>query len=130
MDLSRHDYPFYLYRDDRRALQWLETNASRDDIVLSSYAIGHYVPGLTGTRPFLSNAVMTMDSDRKAAMVQAFFDSNTSDEQRQALLIRYGIRYLFYGPAERALGSFNPDESELFERVFTSTHTWVYEVLV
>jgi len=128
VDLRRHNYPFYLYRDDVRAIRWLEENASPDEVVLSSITIGHYIPGLAGNRPFLSNSVMTMDSHRKEEEVRAFFDPTTSDAEREKLLRRYGIRYLFYGPAECALGSFDPDESGLFKLVFSSAQTRVYEV--
>jgi hypothetical protein len=61
LDLGRHDYPYYLGRDDVAALDWLDENVTPDDVVLSSFTIGHYLPGMTGARAFLSNAVMTMD---------------------------------------------------------------------
>ena len=128
VDLGRHDYPFYLYGDDIEAMHWLEENTSPDDVVLSSFTIGQYIPGLTGNRAFLSNSVMTLDSSRKEAMVRAFFDLATSDREREALLRQYNIHYLFYGPAERALGAFRPGESELFSLVFSSANTNVYVV--
>jgi len=128
MDLGRHSYPFYLYQGDVEAMRWLEENTDPDDVVLSSFIIGHYIPGLAGNRPFLANSVMTMDSHRKEKMVRAFFAATTSDVERQDLLRQYNIRYLFYGPAERVLGGFNPAECGLFRQVYSNTHTQVFEV--
>jgi hypothetical protein len=128
MDLGRHDYPYYLYQDDLAAMRWLGENAEPDDVVLSSYTIGHYIPGLTGCRPFLANAVMTMDSHRKEQIVTAFFDPATPEAEREALLRQYGVRYLFYGPAERALGGYDPASSPLFQEVFASGRVRVYGV--
>jgi len=128
MVLGRHDYPFYLHRDDVEAMRWLEENTDPDDVVLSSYTIGHYIPGLAGNRPFLANAVMTMDSHYKEEMVESFFNPTTSDAEREALLRQYGIRYLFYGPAERAVGEYDPASSFLFEEVFSSGRVLVYAV--
>lgn len=128
IDLNRHDYPFYLYRDDVAALRWLEEHTDPSDVVLSSFTIGHYVPGLAGNKAFLSNAVMTMDSHRKEAMVGDFFDPATSDDERRALIHKYGIRYIFYGEAERAVGGYDPGESSLFTEVFTSPRVKIYAV--
>ncbi|MGD2144474.1 MAG: hypothetical protein PVF54_08360 [Anaerolineae bacterium] len=124
--LRRYDYPYYLHQDDLAALRWLEENTNPDDVVLSSFTIGHYIPGLAGNRPFLSNAVMTMDSHDKEKMMEAFFDRDTSDAERDVLLRRYGIRYLFHGLAERALGAFEPAQSGLFEKVYARPQTQVY----
>jgi hypothetical protein len=52
-DLSRHNYPYYLYRDDIAAMDWLETNATEDSVVLSSQIIGEYIPALTVPMLFL-----------------------------------------------------------------------------
>lgn len=128
MDLGRHDYPYYLYQDDVEAMRWLEENTDPEDVVLSSYTIGHYIPGLSGNRPFLSNAVMTMASHRKEQMVMAFFDSTTPESMREELLLQHGIRYLFYGPAEQALGGYDPASSSLFMGVFSSEKVQVYRV--
>lgn len=126
--LARHDYPYYLNQDDLEAIRWLEENSDPNSVVLSSFTIGHYIPGLAGNRPFLSNSVMTMDSHNKEQMVKAFFDSETLDAERELLLHRYGIRYLFYGPAERALGRYEPQTTVWLEPVFTSGRVVVYQV--
>lgn len=126
VDLHRHEYPFYLHRDEVAAMRWLDDHASPDKVVLSSFVVGHFIPGLTGDRAFLGNAVMTLDFDRKREMVKAFFDSMTPDSERQALIREYGIRYVFYGPAERALGRYDPNESPLFVEVFLSPQVRLY----
>ena len=128
VDLHRHDYPYYLYQDDRAALRWLETNADPQDVVLSSFTIGHYIPGLAGNRAFLANAVMTMDFDRKSELVKIFFDSPTVESWRQTFVQKNRIRYVFFGPAEREVGKFQLAESVLFKRVFSSPRTEIYEV--
>jgi uncharacterized membrane protein len=126
--LNQHDYPYYLYRDDVAAMRWLDEHTNPDDVVLSSFTIGHYIPGLAGNKAFLSNAVMTMDFNRKREMVNDFFDSTTSDDERQALSHEYGIRYVLYGEAERAVGGHDPEEPLPFAEVFTSSRVKIYAV--
>jgi hypothetical protein len=126
VDLARHDYPFYLYKDDLRAMEWLEANAQSDDVVLSSLTIGQYIPALTGAHAFLAHWAQTLDFYGKSQMVDEFFDPNTDDLQRRQMLEQYSVDYVFYGPAERDLGHFDPGTSAWLVEVFDSSSTEVY----
>jgi len=128
LDLSRHEYPFYLYRDEVLALRWLEEQTPPDEVVLSAFVVGHFIPGLAGDRAFLGSAVMTLDFDRKREIVGAFFDPATSDDERLALMRQYSIDYVFYGPTEQAMGGYDPGESVLFTEVFSSPRVRLYAI--
>ncbi|NJN95487.1 MAG: hypothetical protein HC875_15940 [Anaerolineales bacterium] len=128
VDLGRYEYPYYLRRDDVAAMRWLEANASRDEVVLSAFTTGHYLPGMTGMRPFLSNAVMTIDFNHKESLVKRFFAVETIDAERCDFLTDYKINYLLYGDAEQAEGPYDPAGSNLFQRVFAGEQTEVYKV--
>jgi len=128
LDMKRHGYPFYLHADDRAALGWLEENAHPEDVVLSAFETGHYIPGLSGTRPFLANAVMTLSFNQKLALVQRFYGGDMTPEEQQSFLHGYGIDFLLWGPAERVLGPFNPDESEFLIQTFTTDEVSIYRV--
>jgi hypothetical protein len=128
VDFTRHDYPYYLNRDDIAALGWLEQHSEPTDIVLSSLTIGQFVPSVSGNRTFLGHWAQTVDFYRKRQMVAAFFSEGQADTQRAGVLDRYGFRYVFYGEPERELGRFDPAGSPLFTKVFTTPHTQVYRV--
>jgi hypothetical protein len=128
VDLHRHEYPFYLHSDEITAMRWLEEYTAPDEVVLSGFVVGHFIPGLTGDRAFLGNGVMTLDFNHKREMVKAFFDPETTDSERRALIREYGICYVFYGPAERALGRYDPGASSLFVEVFSSPRVRLYAV--
>jgi uncharacterized membrane protein len=129
VDLNRHTYPYYLYASETAAFQWLETNAHPDDVILSSFEVGHFLPGFTGSRAFLSNAVMTMDFFHKYDLVRAFYGGEMTDDERSQFLQNYRVRYIFHGPNERRLGEFDPETSHLFRKVFEKGETRVYETL-
>ncbi len=61
-------------------------------------------------------------------MVASFFSSRESDADRVRVLQRFGVRYVFYGDEEKALGSYNPDLSPFLTRVFFSPHASIYQV--
>jgi hypothetical protein len=128
VDLSRHNYPFYLYRDEVTALAWLENNAKPDDGVLSSITVGQYVPAITGLHAFLAHWAQTVDYYNKEVMVKAFFANDTTDQQREAILRQYSVDYIFYGPAERSLGSYNPETASFLQIVYTSSRVKIYQI--
>lgn len=128
VELSRHDYPFYLHRDEVAAMEWLEQETPPDEVVLSSFVVGHFLPGLTGDRVFLGNAVMTLDFNRKRDLVAAFFGDGMDDAERMALLRQYDVRYVFYGPVERALGSFDPEQAPFLEPAYRAGEVSIYSV--
>ena len=127
VDLGREEAPFFLEGGQRASLAWLDAHAESDAVVLSAFTTGHFVPGLTGLRPVLSNAVMTLDFTSKRDAVEAFFGA-ASEAERRMLLARYAVDYVIHGPAERALGAFDPDTSPDLRRIFSSGDTRVYRV--
>lgn len=126
LDLSRHDYPFYLYRDEVAALRWLEANAAGEDVVLSALAVGQYVPAETGAHAFLAHWAQTVDYYGKEAAVARFFDVATSDLERLQTVADFGVDYILQGPAEQALGAFRLDDNPYFRQVFASGEVGVY----
>jgi hypothetical protein len=128
VELRNHNYPYYLYQDEVSALAWLEAHAQPDDVTLSSLTVGQYVPALTGTHAFLAHWAQTVDFYNKSTMVKGFFAMSTSDEARQKILRQYGVDYVFYGPAEQAMGDYSPGQSSFLTLVFSAPRVKVYAV--
>jgi len=128
LDLARHDYPFYLHEDDVAALDWLRQNTSPDDIVLCSITLGQYVPALSGNTAFLAHWAQTVSFYDKQARVMRFFDAETPDEERAETVHTFGVDYVLRGPAERALGDYDPAATPWLKRAFSSPQVVVYAV--
>ncbi|NLE45706.1 MAG: hypothetical protein GX620_13370 [Chloroflexi bacterium] len=128
VDLARHDHPYFLYRDEVAALDWLRENTSADDVVLSSITIGQYVPALSANTAFLAHWAQTVDFYDKSERVESFFDTTVSDDARVETLRTFGVAYVFHGPAERALGGYDPGQSSLFREVYSSPAVRLYAV--
>ncbi len=128
VDLSRHQPPYYLHRDEVAALRWLEANTSPDDVVLSGFDVGQYIPGVAGNRAFLGHWAMTAGIYDKQERVAAFFNPDTPDEERRDTLCRFGVRYIFYGLKERELGSLPAGWLPYLEAVFQTPQVTLYRV--
>ena len=125
-DMSRHQSPYFLQKDQVRAIQWLNEHSSPEHIVLSSNDIGYFIPGLTGNRPFLSHWAMTLNFYAKREIVNRFFDLATTDAERIQIIHQYNISHVFWSDAERALGTWNPDNATFLERAWSSATVVVY----
>ena len=128
LDLSRHDYPFYLYKDEVNGLEWLDNHGSDSDVVIGSLDIGQYIPVITGKPAFIAHWAQTVNFHGKTDLVQQFYSNQSGEEMRKKIIEEFGIRYIFYGPAEKKLGDFNPSEASYLTQVFTSPSVEIFQV--
>jgi hypothetical protein len=126
IDLGRYQHPYFIHRDEDAALEWLADHANTNQVVFCAQTLGQYVPGRTGARSFLGHWAMTKDLYEKQRMVQAFFDADTPDDERQAILQDFGVDYVLYGVGEQALGDYDPSKASYLKACFTSHQAIVY----
>jgi uncharacterized membrane protein len=60
--------------------------------------------------------------------VEAFYDAATSDGTRILLLDEFDVAYVFWGPEERMLGDWRPDQSGLMRDVIKVGEYEVFEI--
>jgi hypothetical protein len=121
--------PIYRDADEVDALDWLSGQVEPDDVVLAAYETGNYLPARVGARAFVGHGPESIHADRKTEMANHFFDSATGDAWREHLLAEYGVDYVFFGPAERALGDFDPHRVDYLERVYGTDRYTLFEVI-
>jgi hypothetical protein len=112
------------------AIAWLSQHSAPDAVILSSEQTGNIIPARIGRRVVWGHWDETAFYAEKKAQVSLFFDANTSDAERQAILQRYGVDYLVYGPAERALGDFDPASAPYLRPDLSADGVTVYRVVV
>ena len=128
VDLARHGYPFYLYRDEVEALDWLQVNTAPDDVVLCSLTVGQYVPAVSGNTAFLAHWAQTIGFFDKRERVARFFDAGVSDSERAKTVHAFGVDYVLRGPAERALGTYDPEATPWLTLAYSTEQVDVYRV--
>ncbi len=128
IDLRRAENPYFLRKTEVAALDYLETQVKSDDVVLASLDIGQFVPALTGARSFLGHWAQTLDYYGKEDRVLAFFNSATSDADRENTLRQYHVSYVIYSPEEAELGDYDPADASFLTEVYSEGDTKVYQV--
>lgn len=107
---------------------WLTAHAP-DRPVLSAWRTGNLLAAQGTVRVFLGHPIETLDYAAKAAEVERFFQATTTAEERLALLRRYEIGYVAYGPWERELGGFDPANAPELRQVFAAGEYALYQVV-
>jgi len=128
--LALRGQPTPIYRDaaEVAALDWLGERIAPDEVVLSSYETGNYLPARARARVFVGHGPETIRFGEKQALVSRFFDAQTGDAWRRYLLEKYGIDYVFWGPEERKLGGFEPDRASYLISLYEARGYAVFEV--
>ncbi len=128
--LVLRDRPSPIYREvfELVALDWLGERVGFDDVVLTAYETGNYLPARAKARVFLGHGPETLRVNEKQALTARFFDARTDDDWRRDLLAAYGIDYVFWGPAERQLGHFDPHSAPYLRSVYEANGYAVFDV--
>lgn len=124
------NYPLFRPQSELSAMDWLRANAAPDEVVLSSYWSGSYIPYRSQKTVFVGHLFETIDFADKRAQAERFFAGDTADSQRIQLLEEYRVAYVFYGRSERELGDLNPAERPYLELAYENGETAVYRVLI
>lgn len=122
--------PDLLFRsqDEQLAVDWLRAETAVSDTVLGAYHTGNWVAAQAGNRVVLGHWAETVAREEKETAVRHFFAPQTTHRQRQTLLQRYAVRYVWHGPREQAIGSFNPATAPYLRPVYHNDTIILYVV--
>jgi hypothetical protein len=129
MALRGQPAPVFRDVEEIAALDWLGGRVEPDDVVLASYGTGNYLPARVGARVFVGHGPESVDAGQKRALVARFFEQATDDTWRRQLLTEYGVDYVFWGPKEQDLGTFELTGAGYLQLVYEQSGYLVFEVL-
>lgn len=110
------------------AFQYLAQNVATNAVVLSSRETGNPLPAWAPVQVVVGHGPETIHAEELLPRVRAFYQANTSDEAREALLGEYRVDYLFYGPSEQNLGAWNPSQAEYLMPVYQNGDYTIFAV--
>ncbi len=120
--------PAFYSRTILEAVDWLATHGKMDAVVLAAYDTGNLLPTRALVRSFVGHGPQSVHPVAKMEQVRAFFSGAMSADARLALLESYHIRYIFYGPSERALGNSSPGSLLGVRLIYQQDNVQIYEV--
>jgi hypothetical protein len=126
--IQQRTAPIYHTSDKVAALEWLAANTQPDEIVLASFQMGNVIPAWTDLRVFAGHGPETLNNAQKQADLSRFFQADTDDEWRQALLQEFGVAYVIFGPVERTLGDWDPFSASYLGQVHQDGEYTIFDV--
>lgn len=119
---GRGSFPYnvanYIFPEEKEALIWLSENSNPDEVILSSYNIGNYIPAYMNRRVYLGHWAQTIDFEKKAETVNDFYLGNINDLNN--------IDYIWYGVDERKINSEFIYEGSILE--FENNKVKIYRI--
>jgi hypothetical protein len=95
-------WPIFHPADELEALNWLQTHAPEDSIVLAMDRTGNLIPVHANVRVYIGHGPETVDADRKREETEQFFHAESDDERRRRFINEAAIDYVWVGVLERA----------------------------
>lgn len=121
-------FPYYLAQDMEQVFQFLDAKTKKDDVVLSSYTVGNFIPAHSGNTVYFGHYDQTLHAEKKARQVEIFYDDKTSCNSRRAFLKQNRIRYVFFSPEERFFYTAKKIACPFLREVFHKGNVAVFKV--
>lgn len=115
--------------DEVRVFRYLAAHARVGDPVLAAYETGNALPAWAPVRVPLGLGPESVRFPYWEQTVGAFFQETLPPEHQLRWLRQWGFRWVFYGPAERQAGPWNPDESPFLRLHIRVGEYALYEVV-
>jgi hypothetical protein len=110
------------------ALRWVDKRVTADDVILSSYNTGNFLPTVVGAKAFLGHGPETAYSEAKRLLVKQFYAAETTAEWRREFLRQWPITYVFFGPLEKKVGLFDPAQANYLTLEYDQGGYQIYRV--
>jgi hypothetical protein len=119
--------PLFRPKDEVSLFEFLQAHAQPGAGVLAAYETGNPMPAWAPVRVAIGHGPESVHLAEIKPLVDDFYGSGMADEQRVELIRRLGVQYVFWGPAERALGDWSPNQAAYLKMV---EQAGVYQLFV
>lgn len=126
MSAYRPGPPRFIASDQARLFETLQQRAPVGAVTLCAYETANPLPAWAPVRVLAGHGPESLQKTELLLQIQLFFDPAAPDALRRGLIREYGIEYVIWGEAEKALGSWQPGGADFLEPVATSGATTLY----
>ena len=129
MAVSHPAWPVFQPAGQVAAFTELASTAKTGQVVLAAFETGNALPAWAPVRVLIGQGPESVNLAELKPRVAQFYQANTPAADRRALLDEFQVRYVFWGPAERKLGDWDPAQAAYLDPVYQSDGYTVFSVL-
>ncbi len=129
-EASTSDSWLYLSDGEWAAMEWLRDpeEAQPEAVVLCAPQMGSFIPGWTGQRVVYGHPFETLNAERRAEQVKAYWSGEMNAAEQATFLRENHVHYILIGPREQAIGAGGWENPILGDLVFEMHDTQIYTV--
>ncbi|MCS6907593.1 MAG: hypothetical protein RML93_06910 [Anaerolineales bacterium] len=121
--------PLFLPEHAAKGFEYLDSlERARDAIVLASYSTSNALPAYAFVRVIIGHGPESPFVERVSAQVAQFFEEETTDAFRKALIREHQIQYVIWGENERKLGEWRPSTANYLIPIYQDQALSIFEV--
>lgn len=120
--------PLFRPASEIEAFEWLAENAPPGSIVLAAFQTSNALPAWAPMTVVAGHGPESVGLAELAPAIRSFFSTDSAQTFRQQFLVTQKVDYIFWGPAERALGNWNPASWGCLQPVFDRLDVQLFAV--
>ena len=121
--------PSFRPADEVEAIQWLSGEVEPGSLVMAAFESGNVLPAWAPVRVVIGHGPESADLPTMSSIVGGFYDDEMSDEERIDFIHDKDIGYVWRGPHERELGSWDPAGVDFLTLIYRQGDYEIYRVL-
>jgi hypothetical protein len=125
----RPSVPVFRPAAEIKAFRYLSQKVTAGQIVLAAYETSNALPAWVPVRTLIGHGPESIHLVDIRPEVERFFLSSTSEQDRVNLIKQNNIAYILYGPAEQALGIWEPDSFTRLSLIYQGENWKIYQVI-
>jgi hypothetical protein len=110
--------PLFRTASEVDAFNWLAENAPPGSVVLAAFQTSNALPAWAPMTVVAGHGPESVGLAELAPELRSFFSTDSTEPFRRQFLVAHSVDYVVWGPAERALGKWDPASWECMRPVF------------
>jgi hypothetical protein len=119
-------FPIFRPAGEVEMFNFLAKTAALDDVVLASFNTSNALPAWAPVRTVTGHGPESVNLSQLTPRIARFYSGDKVEQT--ALAAEFHIRFVIYGPAEKALGAWDPAGQVQFELVYDQNGYQVFEM--
>jgi hypothetical protein len=121
-------FPLFRPVDEIKAFIFIARHADIDDVVLASYETGNVLPAWAPIRVLIGHGPESVEHESYSQIVEEFYRPADGSGFEKDVVLSLGIKYVFWGPTERMIGDWNPNNLNVLQLVYSENNYNVFQV--
>jgi len=118
----------FISSDEVTAFRALPLNSTSKSVVLASFDTSNALPAWANFETLTGHGPESINFNVINPKVEQFFVNATSDQDRLDLIHTFNIAYVIWGPNEKKLGHWDPNNANFLSKIYENAEYSVFKV--